>query len=111
MQFNLRALREGLVHVEIFSHEREWIDRLVVDLVMKEVVEVGGVENVFPLEKILLNSGFEGAHALRLEAGIGLRIRRARESFFEARLLESGGIGKTQASSGENFSSAPRQQS
>jgi hypothetical protein len=56
---------------------------------MKQVVEIGGIADIFSMEEILLNSRFEGADALRFETGIGNRIRRSGERLFEAGLLVS----------------------
>ena len=77
---------------------------------MKEVIEVGGIQNIFSAQEILLDSRFEGADAFRLQAGILKRKRRPGKGFFETRFLESGGVGKTQAGFRKSFSAVERQQ-
>src|SRR5271168_1626629 len=110
LQFDFRALGERLVDVEIFTHEGGRVDRLVVDLVVKQIIEVGGIEDVFSAEEILPKARLESPGALGFEAGVWDGKRRTGESLFQARLLESGGVGKAEAGSRKNFSTLQSQQ-
>ena len=89
-------MRQGLIEVYVLTDEVVGVDDDVVDLVVEQVIEVGGVENVSAVEEILLDAGFEGAHALGLQSGIGIGKGRAGERFLQTRLFESSGVGKTQ---------------
>ena len=106
MQIGFKSVSQGLVHVDVFADEVDGIDSDVVDLIMKQILEVGGGEDVSPLQKILLESSLERARALGFQRDIGLRKWRCGEGFFEARLFESAGIGETKARSREQFGTA-----
>src|SRR5271168_1160495 len=80
LQFDLRALGKRLVDVEVFTHEGGGVDRLVIDLVVKQIVEVSGIEDVFSAEEILPKARFESTDALGFEAGVRDGIRRTGES-------------------------------
>ena len=101
LQLDFSAVRECLIDVEIFSDEGDWIDGFVIDLVVKQIVEIRGVENIFAAKKILLKPGFEGTDTFWFEGRVGDGIGRAGKCFFETRFFESRCIGKAQARSGE----------
>ena len=111
MQFDFRTLRECLIHIEVFTDKGGLIDGDVVDLVVKQVVEVSGIEDIFSMQEILLDARLEGADPLWLETGIWNGIGRSGERLFQAGLLVSRGVGKTQARSRKSFSTPSRQQS
>src|SRR5258708_158519 len=102
-------MREGLVNVLVFARERDWIDDCEVDLVAKQVVEIDRREGIFPQEERLLNPSFECAVFFRFQIGVGNDSRPAGELLFKARLLDAGGVGKSQPRPGKELASAKSQ--
>ena len=82
------------------------VDRDVVDLVVKKIVEVRCGQRIFSPQKSCCNPASKDRECSGFKSRIrnAVRIGGTGESLFEPRLLESGGIGKSQPCPGKQFS-------
>ena len=103
------ALRKRAIDVAVLSDEVDEIDFLIINLIAKKIVEVSCAQDVAITKEGLLNSGFKGANALRLQGGVGETVGRSGVGFFEPGLLKAGGVRKMQACAGKNFASSTRE--
>src|SRR5262249_54436785 len=97
-------MRESTIHINVLSDKRDRVHRHVIDLVMKQVVEISRGELVFALKELLLKSGFESAKPFRPQSRVGLSIRRPSEGLLQPRFFESAAVRKTQTRARKMFS-------
>src|SRR6185369_9729066 len=106
-------MRDGLIDVDVLSAEsaggrasrpRQEIE---IDLVAKQSVEVSSSQRVVP-GKVLFEAGFEGAHMLRLEIGVGDHGKAATvsERLRETGFLDAGGVAEAEARAGKESTAA-----
>src|ERR1035438_5113582 len=109
LQSNFSALRERLIDVEVLTDEIHGINLFIVNLVVKQIVEIGRVYDILAFDEILRDAGFESAHPLRFKTGIRIRIWTTGKRLLQSRLFEPGGVGKSQSRPGKKTAAAQRQ--
>src|SRR5208283_621167 len=100
---HLGPLRHGAFDVLILPDEIYLIHDDVVDLIVKQVVEVIARQREFIVEEALLDPSFKRAATLGQQICIRDRIWRAALCFFESRFFDSLRKRETQPGSGENI--------
>src|ERR1700685_967702 len=108
LQLHLCAVRERFIHVLVLTNKVHQVNLDVVDLVVKQVVEVSRIENILAAEEILLKPRLESADTFRLQRSVGKTVRWPRESLLQPRIFKSGSVRKSQPCAGKNFSTTQK---